>query len=257
MDLLNPEYLIKVFLVFVRIGGFFLAAPFFGHGNVPARVRILLSVVLAYAISGLVTSPLPAAVEHSFGLMLAVGIEALTGMALGFTAQFIFWAVSFAGELLGFQMGLGLAQVLDPADGTNNNPVGRLLTLTFLMAFILFDGHHMILGALVSSFRSLPLAGAHVHEAGPLMLDWTGTFITTALRLASPFMITIFLVDAALGVFARVAPQADLFSIALPLKLIVGIGLTYFVLEHFVPVVPGMIDAMVRDMAIVIEAMRP
>lgn len=257
MDLLNPEFLIRVFLVFVRISGFFLAAPFFSHGSVPVRVRILLAALLAYALSGLVTSPLPAGTEHPFGMMLAVGIEALTGAALGFAAQFIFWAVGYAGELLGFQMGLGLAQVLDPAEGTNNNPVGRLLTLIFLLAFLLFDGHHYLLVALVSSFNDLPLAGAQVAEAGPYMLEWTGAFITTALRLASPFMITIFLVDAALGVFARVAPQADLFSIALPLKLLVGLGITYFVIEHFIPIVPGMIDGMVRDLSVLIEVMRP
>ena len=257
MDLLNPEYLIGVFLVFVRIGGFFLAAPFFGHDWVPVRVRIFLAVILAYALSGLIVGPLPENASNTVGIMLCVGIEAVTGLALGFTAQFIFWGVQYAGELLGFQMGLGLAQVMDPSSGENNNPLGRILGLLFLLAFLLFDGHHYLLSALVRSFETIPLAGARVSAAGPLMLDWTGEFITTALRLASPFMITIFLVDAALGVFARVAPQADLFSIALPLKLLVGLGIFYFVIEHFLPVIPGMMQAMIRDLELVIEAMRP
>lgn len=256
MNLLNPEYLVGVFLVFARISGFFVAAPFFGHVNVPVRVRVLLSAVLAYALSGLVVGPLPTGTETSVGLLVAVAIEVLTGLALGFTAQFIFWAIQYAGELLGFQMGLGLAQVVDPSTGGHNNPMGRMLSLTFLLAFLLFEGHHLALGALVRSFEAIPLAGARVSAAGPLMLQWTGVFITTALRLASPFMITIFLVDAALGVFARVAPQADLFSIALPLKLIVGLGIFYFVVEHFMPVIPGMIQTMERDLTIMIDALR-
>lgn len=257
MDLLDPAYIVRVFLVFVRIGGLFVAAPFFSHGSVPVRVRVLLAVVLAYALSGLVTAPLPDIVTHPVGLAAAVAIEALTGAALGFAAQFIFLAVQYAGELLGFQMGLGLAQVFDPAEGDTNNPVGRILALAFLLIFLLVEGHHQVLTALVGSFHTLPLAGAQLSEAGPLFLEWTGMFITTALRLASPFMITIFLTDAALGVFARVAPQADLFSIALPLKLLVGLGVTYLVIEHFFPIVPGMIDGMVRDIAAVVEAMRP
>ncbi len=264
MNLLNPEYLVGVFLVFARISGFFVAAPFFGHVNVPVRVRVLLSAVLAYALSGLVVGPLPTGTETSVGLLVAVAIEVLTGLALGFTAQFIFWAIQYAGELLGFQMGLGLAQVVDPSTGGHNNPMGRMLSLTFLLAFLLLGlllllllaGHHLALGALVRSFEAIPLAGARVSAAGPLMLQWTGVFITTALRLASPFMITIFLVDAALGVFARVAPQADLFSIALPLKLIVGLGIFYFVVEHFMPVIPGMIQTMERDLTIMIDALR-
>lgn len=257
MDLLDPTYIIRVFLVFVRIGGLFAAAPFFSHGSVPVRVRVLLGVVLAYALSGLVTAPVPEMALHPFGLVAAVAIEALTGAALGFAAQFIFWAVQYAGELLGFQMALGLAQVFDPSEGDTSNPIGRILGLTFLLIFLLVEGHHQVLTALVASFHAVPLAGARLTETGPLFLEWTGMFITTALRLASPFMITIFLTDAALGVFARVAPQADLFSIALPLKLLVGLGITYLVIEHFFPIVPGMIDGMVRDIATVVEAMRP
>ena len=71
---------------------------------------------------------------------MAVAVEVLTGLVLGFTAQFIFWAVQFAGEIAGFQMGLSLAQVYDPATGGASNPLGNLLTLSFLLVFLLLDG---------------------------------------------------------------------------------------------------------------------
>ena len=254
MPVLNHEYLILVFLVFVRIGGLMVAAPFFGQRAVPVKTRILFSAVFAWALVGLVPGPLPPNVTEVIPLMLAVVIEALTGVALGYAAQFIFFAVSFAGEVIGFQMGLSLAQVYNPAEGTYANPLGRLLSFSFLMVFLLIDGHHHVMRALVGSYDLVPLAGARLTSVGGLLLEWTGALFVTALRLASPFMVTIFLVDVTLGVFARVVPQADLFSLGLPLKLLVGLGMTVFFLQNLFPVIPDLIALMLNDLLNMIEA---
>lgn len=257
MSFLDPEYLLRIFLVFVRIGGLFAVAPFFSNRSFPIQVKVFLSVLLAYALSGLIPGPLPAYALSTFGLIVAVILEVFTGIVLGFAAQFIFWTIQFAGEILGFQMGLGLAQVLDPLNGEPSNPLGRLLGMLFLMVFVLLEGHHQVLQALVDSFQVVPLAGARLTMAGPLFLTWTGNFLMTALRLASPFMITIFLVDISLGIFARMAPQTDLFSIGLPVKIFVGLGLFLFYLQNFVPAIPEMVSQMVGDMYRLIETLAP
>ena len=75
-----------------------------------------------------------------------------------------------------------------------------------------------------------------------------GALFIAAIRLAAPFMVTVFLIDVALGVFARLVPQADLFSIGLPLKLLVGLGLTYFFVQRFFPTVPVRIGQMLEDL---------
>ncbi len=251
---IEPAYLFTIVLVFVRIGGLMVAAPFFSHMSVPVRVRILFSVLMAYILVGFVPGPLPANIGHPVALVLAVGMEALTGVMLGFAAQFVFWSVQYAGELIGYQMALGLATVFNPMDGVHSNPVGRFLMTTMLLFFLLLDGHHQVIQALVLSFQVVPLAGADLAAGGPLMLHWTGHFFTTAMKLASPFMITIFLVDASLGIFARVAPQADLFSVALPVKLLVGMSMMVVFMGNFVPMIPAMIDTMYTDLLALIEA---
>jgi len=251
---LAPAFLIGLFLIFVRIGGMMTVAPFFGHQSVPVRVRILCSAALAWGLVGLVPSALPPHATEPAALLVAVVIEVLTGVAIGYAAQFIFWSVQFAGEVIGFQMGLSMAQIYNPAEGLYANPIGRLLSFSFLMVFILIDGHHHILRALVGSFDVVPLAGARLAATGPLLLDWTGALFITALRLAAPFMVTIFLVDVALGVFARVVPQADLFSMGLPLKLLVGFGIMYFFLQNFFPVIPDLVTQMINDLLQLIEA---
>lgn len=255
MNLLDTEYLLSVFLVFVRISGILMVAPFFSQQTVSVRIRVLFAVVLAYAMTGLVADPLPDWILHTFGFMAALGIEAVTGILLGFTAQFIFYAVQFAGEIIGFQMALGIAQIYDPISGQNSNPVSNLLSLSFLLFFLLVDGHHIVLEALATSFEVVPLGGARLAASGPILLDWTSDFFMTALRLAAPFMITMFLIDITLGVFARLVPQANLFILSLPLKLMAGLTILLFFMQNLVPIVPSMVDDIARDLLRIIEAL--
>jgi len=251
--LLDPEYLLRVLLVFVRIGGLLAAAPFFSQRFIPVQVKVMLAAILAFSLAGLAGGALPPGVTHPVGFVVAVAIEAATGAMLGFAAQFVFYAVQFAGEIVGFQMSLSLAQIYNPVSGEPSNPIGQLLTLLFLLLFLLLDGPQQIIVALVSSFNVVPLAGADLAAGGPLLLQWTGAFFTTALRLAAPFMVTLFLVDVALGVFARMVPQADLFSLSLPLKLLVGLSLFGLFLQQFGPVAPDLVGRMIGDLAQLID----
>ena len=236
MLLTDPEAVLRVFLIFVRVGGVLTAAPFFSHRSIPVKLKLLLALLLAYVMEGFVGTTLPEGVTHPLGMMSAVMIELFTGLALGFAGQFVMYIVQFAGEIFGFQLGLGLAAVLDPVSGANANPLGRFLVLTLLTVFVLLDGPHHILRALYLSFEAVPLAGAALELSGPRMLDWTGAFFAGALRLAAPFVITVALIDVTLGVFAKVAPQADLFSLGLPLKLLVGLALSVLFMQHFFPI---------------------
>jgi flagellar biosynthetic protein FliR len=252
--LLNPEYLLQVLLVFVRIGGVLVAAPFFNQRFIPVQVKVMTSVLLAFSLTGLVAGPLPPFVTHPLGFTLAVIVEALTGALLGFAAQFVFFTVQFAGDIIGFQMSLSLAQIYNPISGEPSNPVGRFLTLGVMLLFVLLGGPQQIILALAASFQAVPLAGADIAAGGPLLLQWTGLFFASALRLAAPFLVTILLIDVALGVFARMVPQADLFSLSLPIKLLVGIGVFALFLPQFGPVVPEFVRQVVADLTRMIEA---
>lgn len=253
----NPEYILRIFLIFIRIGAVLMVAPFFNHPSIPVRVKIFFSLLLAFALSGIIPGTLPSYAASTVGMGMAVAIEAITGIAIGFAGQLIFWSVQFAGEIIGFQVGLSMSQAFDPSSNSSNNVMGRFLGLTFLLVFVLLDGHHQILQALTASFKVVPLAGANIAAAGPFLMSCTGGFLETALRLAAPFLVTIALVDTSLAVLGRVAPQTDLFAISLPLKLLVGLGLAYFFMQQFFPVIPAMVDHMTDDILHMLEAIAP
>ncbi|MDX1530355.1 MAG: flagellar biosynthetic protein FliR [Rhodothermales bacterium] len=262
MQLLDPATLLTVLLVFVRVGGVLVAAPFFRQPFLPAPVKVFVAVLLAFSLAGFVGGApggggLPPGVTEPLGLALALGVEALTGLLLGFAAQFPFFAVGFAGDVMGFQMSLSLAQVYNPIEGESANPLGRMLSLAFLLLFLFLDGPHHLVRALALSFEVVPLAGADLAAGGPLLLEWMGAFFATALRLAAPFMVTLLLIDVALGVFARLVPQADLFSLGFPIKLLVGLALFALFVEAFGPVAVDLVGRSLDDLVRMVEAIAP
>ena len=257
MSVFDPELILKMFLIFVRVGGLLAAAPFFEQSYIPIRVKIMLAALFAFSLFGIVPDTEGLNASHPAAIALYVLIEGLTGIVIGYAARFIFFAIRFAGEFIGFQMAISISQVLSPADGQSSNPISNILMMTFLLVFLIIDGHHQIFKALLASFEVVPLAGAALANPGSLMLTWTGRLFTTALRLAAPFMVTIFLVDMTLGIFARVAPQTEIFSQSLSLKLLVGVALFYMYMENFFPVIPSMVLQMTDDILDMLEAIIP
>lgn len=241
MNLLSPLHLVGVLLVFVRVGGLLMAAPFFQQRAVPVPVRVLIGVLLAYCMVGFAGS-VPDWALHPAGFVVAVAVEALTGVVIGFAAHFVFWGVQMMGDIIGFQMGLGMAAAFDPMTGHQDNPVGKLINLLFLLVFLLLDGHHQLLRGLALSFEVVPLAGAHLEAAGPLMLTWMGTLFETALRLSAPFIVALFLVDVSLAIYARTTPQGDIFGLNFVLKLGVGLLVLLMLVPQLMPEFPGLVD---------------
>lgn len=257
MHLLDPAYIVRIMLIFARVSGLLVAAPVFSQQNVPVQVRVLFGVLLSYSIAGIVPGSLPPYTDQALGLLLVALQELLVGLIIGFTAQFIFWSIQFAGELIGFQMALRMAQVFDPIGGFHSNPIGRLLTMVMTLMFLLLDGHHLILEAFIGSYQVIPINGAQYAGLATPLLQFTGHMFHIALQLAAPFMITLYLIDIALGLFVRAVPRADIFAIALPLKLLVGLLVAYLFIQQLFPAIPPLIETMYDQLIRIIQTIAP
>ena len=255
MVLLDPASLLRLALVFGRVGGVLAVAPVFGQKGVPTLAKVFLGVLLSAILVGFAEGPLPDHITHPAGFLLAVAVEVLTGLLIGYAMRFVFWAVELAGELMGFQMSLSMAQAYDPMSGSSANPIGRLLSWTFLVLFLLLDGPTTVVLGMAQSFAVVPLGGADLAAGGPVLLSWTGGFFATATRLAMPFLVALFLTDVGLGVFSRVVPQADLFSISLPLKLLAGMAIAVAFMASFGPLAPSLVDQITTGLSEVLAAL--
>src|SRR5204863_9765891 len=136
-------------LVFFRTAGLMLAAPLFGSAKIPRRVKVLFALVLA---AGLVNRVKVAPALPGTTLQLAAGIggELIFGLVMGLGLSLSFIAVTWAGEIMGQQMGMNMAQTFDPQFGSGGSLVGDLYFMLTLIVFLLIRGHHAMIQGLAA-----------------------------------------------------------------------------------------------------------
>jgi flagellar biosynthesis protein FliR len=206
----------------LRVGGFVLTAPIASEVAIPGRVKIILSVALAFLMSPLVQIPATLSIFSAAGLLAAVQ-EVLIGVAIGMVVQLTFEALMFAGQTISLTMGLGFATLVDPQRGANTTVLGQMFLILGLLTYLAINGHLMLLGTLAESFQTLPIGAAHVDRNFLLSVAlWGARVFESGLLIALPAMIALVIVNLALGVVTRAAPQLNLFGIGFTITLLCG-----------------------------------
>lgn len=212
-----------VLLVLARLAGLLLTAPLLAHALVPPRVRLGLAAVLALALA---PAAVPAAQPPSdlLGFVGAIARETLIGALLGFVAQLVFAGVQLGGQLAGLEMGFGMVNLLDPQSAQQSTVIAEWQQLLALLVFLALDVHHLLLAALVESFRVAP-AGSGTLGTATLagVVRHGGELFAVGVRLAAPLTMVLLLVNATLGVLARTIPQLNVFVVGFPVNI--GAGL--------------------------------
>jgi flagellar biosynthesis protein FliR len=209
--------------VMVRVGATFIAAPVFGAVQVPLPVRIALSGAIGIMV--LATHDL-AAPDRVFSLptFLAVGSEALVGLATGFVLQVAFAAPLIAGELIGGSMGLGFASAIDPQFGRSSPALGQFLSLMMTLLFLSLDGHLVLVELVMRSYDAFPPGQAWMGAEKLRGVAMFGGYAFTAgLLLALPVGFLLLALNLVMGLVSRSAPSLNLFAVGLPVSLAVGV----------------------------------
>src|SRR5580658_8911282 len=206
----------------LRVGGFVLAAPIASETVIPGFVKIIMSVSLAILMAPLVQIPPALSIFSGAGLLAAVQ-EMLIGVAIGMVVQLAFEALTFAGQTISLTMGLGFATLVDPQHGANTTVLGQMFMIFGVLTYLAIDGHLMLLGALAESFQTLPIGLPHIDKNFLLSVAlWGAHVFESGLLIALPTVIALLIVNLALGVVTRAAPQLNLFGIGFTITLMCG-----------------------------------
>jgi len=210
--------------VLIRIGALLFALPLWS-GQVPVAWKLAsavwLSVLFAYVVPA---EALPATLDLK-GLVVGGIREVLTGALLGFLVRLFLAAVTLAGQLAGFQMGLAIANVIDPATSDRYTIVAQLMNLLALFVFLEMDGHLMAVQIVAKSFEWIPpfsaaMRGEVFHD---LVLAGGGEMFRLALVIGWPVSLALLLVYLAMALLARVAPQMNMLMVGFPITISVGL----------------------------------
>ena len=156
----------------------------------------------------------------------------MLGLTLGLIVHVIFAAIQMGGELVGFQIGFSMINVVDPMLGTSESVIAHFVYMVSILTFLSLDGHLFLLKGLLDSFRlvapgSLFFSPLLVKD----MLKFSSQIFVLAIKIASPVMVALFLTDLALALISRAAPQINVLFVGFPLKIIIGFMFLGFLFE--------------------------
>ncbi len=254
MDLTSAQltaWIGAYFWPFLRISAMLLVAPVFGARMVPKRLRVGLGLALAVMVAPLLPAmPVVDALSPE-GVLIELN-QVVIGLAMGFALQLVFGALVTAGQTVAMSMGLGFASLVDPLNGIQVPVVSQFYLISSTLLFLVLNGHLHLIQMVVDSFHSLPVGTRGLpREAIYDLVVWATQMFAGALMVALPAVTSIMLVNLALGVMTRAAPQMNIFSVGFPITLLGGFAIIIFTLPGIEPQFTQLMNgafALVRDM---------
>jgi flagellar biosynthetic protein FliR len=248
MNVLPNTILIPLLFVIARIAGLAVIAPVFGSSSIPKIVRV--AIVFALGFSAWTMANLTQIADIGLiELCLLLTGEFAIGALIGFFMALPLIAIQMGGSMMGQQMSIALPSMLDPATGSESDELGRGFMMFAIVGFVVVGGIEQTYLAVVGSFSHLPIASLASES---LVTTATGLFDSCfefGLRVALPLIVILMLQTAALALIARSMPQLNIFSVGLPLRVLIGVlvliaGLSFIgtMMSTFMPDMVGSVS---------------
>lgn len=223
-----------------RLGGFFLIAPFFGTNLISVRIRIALAFLVTLLIAPLLP-PVPALDPLSPAAAVLIAQQLLIGLGLGLVMQLFFQVFVFGAQMIATQMALGLAAMVDPANGISVTVVAQFFLLLLTLVFLATNGHLVMFEVLLESFHLQPVGGDwDAADSGWRLTRWASWMFLSGLLLALPAVTALLIVNLAFGVMTRAAPQLNVFVLGFPIAMVFGLIIIWISLHGFLPQYDGL-----------------
>jgi flagellar biosynthetic protein FliR len=215
-------WLESVMLAGVRMVAFLVIAPPFSYTAIPMQIKVMVGLGLALAISPTIAAGRQPLDTGPFVETLIM--QVLVGVVLGFLIQLAFAALQSAGGLIDLFGGFQLSQAFDPQALIDGAQFTRLFQMTAIALLFTTDGYQMVVDGITRSFTAIPLGGiVDMSITAATVAQGISQMFLSAVQIAGPLILVLFLADAGLGLLTRVAPALNAFSMGFPLKILITI----------------------------------
>ena len=229
MNLLLPGIAAAYLLTFARVGTLIMLMPGLGEQMITPRLRLSLALLVSLVLFPTVR-PLLSAADGSLagpGLIALLIGEILIGLVLGLAVRAVLAALQTAGVVISQALGLSYAMTVDPMMGGQQVTLGNFLSLLGITLILATDLHHLALDGILRSYTVLPPngvpgVGLEMGDAAKLALTAVTRGFTLAVQIAAPFIAFAILFNLGLGVLSRLMPQLQVFFVAVPASILIG-----------------------------------
>lgn len=224
LEALLPSGIFAVLLVFVRVGAALMLLPGYGEPYVSPRIRLLMALMVALVVAPILAPDLPEMPASAVALTLLVLGEVLIGAFLGTLARLFLAALTTAGMVIAYMSTMANALTNDPSAAQQGSIAGSFLTVVALLTIFALDLHHLMLLAVVDSYGLFaPGLAPPAGDLADMVARVVAKTFLLSFQIAAPFVAVALIFFLGLGVLGRLMPQMQVFFVAMPLQITIGI----------------------------------
>ncbi|MCR4788020.1 MAG: flagellar biosynthetic protein FliR [Lachnospiraceae bacterium] len=213
-------------LVLVRVTSFAFVAPFFSMNNTPRPVKIGLSFFITVLLFNVIPhDPLSyGTLLEYFGILVR---EVLTGLLIGLGANLCTMIVNFAGHIADMEVGLSMVSLMDPATRNNVTITGVYYNYMVMMMLLISGMHRYLISALAETYTLIPINGQVFHDNKLIsaFIEFMGEYMLIGFRICLPIFAVMIILNAVLGILAKISPQLNMFAVGIQIKVLTGLAI--------------------------------
>ncbi|SER55549.1 flagellar biosynthetic protein FliR [Lachnobacterium bovis] len=248
----------KFILILVRIASFLVVAPLIGGRDIPNKVKVGFALALSVFLIPLVDAQAYKS-KDIFEYSTCIILEVLVGLFIGYAAYICTFIVVLAGNIIDMDIGLSMATEFNPMTNSQVTISGNMYLYFVTLIMIASNMHIYIVGAIIDSFKLIPLGGAVFHWDHLLkaMIRYMCEACVIGFRIFLPFFACIMILNCVLGIMAKVAPQMNMFAVGIQMKLLVGLIVMFLIVFLLPDVTEFIMDEMRIMIKLFVEGMQP
>ncbi len=213
-----------VLLIFLRVVAIVFSTPVLDTATIPVVFKAGLALAVSVLLLPVVDTVVSVKDLSLMTFVIGVFSEIAIGVTLGLSVKLLFTGIQLAGQIVGFQMGFAVANVIDPTTSMQIPILAQFYNLTAMLVYLSINAHHMFFSALVDSYKILPPLSMHISpQLVDMMMRLTANMFVVAIKMGAPLIAVMLLISVGLGLVARTVPQMHIFVVAMPLKILVGL----------------------------------
>lgn len=211
-------------LIVLRVGAILFSAPIFDNQSTPVVFKVGLALSISFLLYPLLNINIDGFNPSLVLFVLTAASEVAVGFLIGFAVKTLFTGIQMAGQIAGFQMGLTVANVIDPTSSIQVPILSQFFNLFAMLIFLSINAHHWFVKALTESFILVPPLEYQLNSAlVPSILTLAGNIFIIAVKVSAPILVALLLTTVALGLLARTVPQIQIFVVGMPIKILIGL----------------------------------
>ena len=251
------DMLLAFFLSSIRLSAFIIASPLFSARFIMLRVRILIAFVMTIIVFSFHPVEIDTKILTSAHGIAIILKEIAIGVTAGLILSIMFSAASLAGEKIATSAGLSYAAQVDPISGVQTPVVSQILYLFLIMIFLAVDGHLIALRIMIESYKLIPIGTLPVPSA---LIDGgmaaSGSMFLNASIIMLPVVLVVLLINVAIGIITRSAPQLNLFSFGFPITMLGTFVILYLSISNLGFAFSDLVDSSLDHLMTTIESLK-